>query len=243
MVFDAHTHLGPTVPWMPKSEFNVTVEQFLAYLKKDKIQKAVAFPNPQVGDYSKANDFIATAMKKHSGIVGFGRVDPRTGKQAVHEIERCYSIGLEGIKLHPYIEFFYPSHSAFFPLYEKCLDLRLPIEFHSDKPSMVVGSAGSFAGLLKEFPKLTVLFGHLQDIQYARFAKQYKNVFVVTSLAPSPEMIEASVKIAGENKVLFGSDWPYMNPRFELAKIELANISKPAKKKILQTNLKKILKF
>lgn len=243
MIFDSHTHLGPTVHWMPKFEFNVTEKQYSDFLKKNSISKAIAFPNPQVGDYSKANDFIANAMKKNSKIVGFGRVDPRTEKKAVQEVERCYSIGLKGIKLHPHVEFFYPSHPAFYPLYEKCLDLKFPIEFHSDKPNLVLGSAKSFQALLERFPKITLLFGHLLDIQYAQYAKKYKNAFVVSSQAPSPEMIEASVKIAGEKKVLFGSDWPYGNPAFELTKIKLSALSSSVKKKVLGLNAKKLFKF
>src|SRR3989338_466302 len=108
MTFDAHTHLGPTVHWMPKFEFDVSVKDYLGFLRKNRIDQAVAFPNPQVGDYSKANDFIAKAQAEHSEIVGFGRVDPRTGKQAIEEVVRCHAIGLKGIKLHPHLEFFYP---------------------------------------------------------------------------------------------------------------------------------------
>ncbi|MBU0635563.1 amidohydrolase family protein, partial [Candidatus Micrarchaeota archaeon] len=73
--------------------------------------------------------------------------------------------------------------------------------------------------------------------------KKYKNAFVVSSQAPSPEMIEASVKIAGEKKVLFGSDWPYGNPAFELTKIKLSALSSSVKKKVLGLNAKKLFKF
>lgn len=240
MVWDAHTHLGPTVSWMPNYDFDVSVKAYLGFLKKNRVKRAIALPNPQSGDYSKANDFVAKATKEHSQIIGFGRVDPRAGKNAVLEVERCFSLGLQGIKLHPHLEFFYPSHPAFFSLYEKCLDLKMPIEFHSDKAVLAMGSPDSFSGLLKKFPKLTVLFGHLLDLKYAQYAKLYRNVFVVTSLAPTPQVIESAVKIAGENKVLFGSDWPYLGFGFEKAKVGLASLSKNAKKKIFEKNLQRL---
>ena len=54
-------------------------------------------------------------------------------------------------------------------------------------------------------------------------------------------MLERFVKEVGADKVLFGSDIPFLEPAAEIAKIVYARISESDKKKILGLNMKRLL--
>jgi hypothetical protein len=79
-----------------------------------------------------SNDSIAAMVRKYPHrLIGFASVDPRAGKSAINELERAVKeLGLKGLKLHPSLQEFYPNDKQYYPLYEKCVELDLPITWH-----------------------------------------------------------------------------------------------------------------
>ena len=53
--------------------------------------------------------------------------------------------------------------------------------------------------------------------------------------------IEELVQGAGEDRILFGSDAPLMDPRIQMGRVVTAEISEQAKEKILGMNAAKLL--
>jgi len=86
-ICDAHVHLGPSGPWQPYENPTIDVNELMKLLQGYKIDRALVFPNPNVGDkYPETNDYIAECAEKFPRkLVGFGRVDPRRGIEAVQE--------------------------------------------------------------------------------------------------------------------------------------------------------------
>ena len=114
-IYDAHVHFGPSTQWVPYIDPVVSIEDVLEAMKQHFVKKSIVFPNPHVGDkYPELNDLMKDAQKRHPDrIIGFGRVDPRRGEEAVSEIKRMHELGLKGVKLHPYVECFRPDHPFF----------------------------------------------------------------------------------------------------------------------------------
>jgi predicted TIM-barrel fold metal-dependent hydrolase len=79
-----------------------------------------------------SNDWVAEQVKKFPDrLIGFASVDPRMGKAAIIELERAIKqLDLKGLKLHPCIQEFYPHEKAYYPLYEKCVELDIPVTYH-----------------------------------------------------------------------------------------------------------------
>lgn len=236
-ICDAHVHLGESGPWQPYMDPTIKVEELMQLFRKFNVEKAVVFPNPNVGDkYPEMNNYIAECVKRYPDIlIGFGRVDPRRGDGAIKELVRMKEkLGLRGLKLHPMVECFRPDHPYFERLFEKANELEIPIIFHTgsnfSSPSLALKIA-------KKYPKITVILGHLRE-GCVHALKQASNVYVETS-GSLPDYVELAVDI-DENRILFGSDIPYLRYQTQIATIEAANITERARRKIFRENFLKL---
>lgn len=236
-ICDAHVHLGESGPWQPYMDPTIKIEDLMETFRKFNVEKAVVFPNPNVGDkYPKMNDYIAECVKRYpETLIGFGRVDPRRGNEAVKELVRITKkLCLKGLKLHPMVECFRPDHPYFEKLFKKVNELEIPVLFHTgsnfSSPSLSLKIA-------KKYPKITVILGHLRE-GCVQALNQAENVYVETS-GGLPDYVELAADI-DENRILFGSDTPYLRYQTQIAIIEAANISQKVKRKIFRENFLKL---
>ena len=236
-ICDAHVHLGKSGPWQQFINPTIYVDKLISLFDKYNVERAIVFPNPNVGDkYPEMNDYIAECVKKYpKRLVGFGRVDPRR-EDAIEELKRIKdSLGLNGLKLHPFVECFRPDHPFFNKFFEKTNELQLPILFHSGEG---FSSPGLILKIAKRHPKLPIILGHLKE-SAINALKECKNIYVETS-GTLPDFIELAVGI-DEDRVLFGSDAPYYRYPTQIAIVEAAEISKKCKKKILYENFQRFI--
>jgi predicted TIM-barrel fold metal-dependent hydrolase len=181
-------------------------------------------------------------MKKYpERLIGFCRVDPRMGKMAIKEVERSVlTLGLRGLKLHPIMEVFTIDHEAILEVIQHAADLNIPILIHSGSSSY--DSAVRFSKLAEKVRNTAIIIGHFSSYpENVRVAKKHDNLYLETSGAVCPSQIADAVETIGAERILFGSDWPYLNIKFEMVKIEMADISKRDKELIFGRNAEKIL--
>jgi len=231
-ICDAHVHLGKSGPWQPFINPTIYVNKLIKLFDKYDVERAVVFPNPNVGDkYPEMNDYIAQCVKKHpKRLVGFGRVDPRRD-DAIKELDRIKnSLDLTGLKLHPFVECFRPDHPFFNKFFAKTNELHLPILFHSGDG---FSSPGLILKIAKKHPKLPIILGHLKE-STINALKECENTYVETS-GTLPDFIELSADIDGD-RILFGSDIPYYRYPAQIAIVEVAEVSQKVKKKIFYEN-------
>ena len=234
-ICDAHVHLGESGPWQPYMNPTIYVDKLIKIFDKYNVERAVVFPNPNVGDkYPEMNDYILKCVEKHpERLVGFGRVDPRR-EDAAEELNRIKKIGLAGLKLHPMVECFRPDHPYFAKFFSRLEELQLPVLFHTgtgfSSPSLIVKIA-------KKHPNLTVILGHLREAS-VNALNESENIYVETS-GTLPEFIELSVEIDAD-RVLFGSDFPYLRYPTQIAIIEAADVPQRVKRKIFYENFQKL---
>lgn len=238
LICDAHVHLGDSGPWQPHMNPTIHIKALTQLFKKHNVERAVVFPNPNVSDrYPRMNNYIAQCVKKHPDLlVGFGRVDPRR-EDATAELERIKNaLDLTGLKLHPFVECFRPDHPHFTKFFKKVNDLNLPTLFHTGD---AFSSPGLIAPIAKKHPKLTIILGHLREASIT-IMKEHPNVYVETS-ATLPDLIELAADI-DQNRILFGSDIPYLRYPTQLAQVEAAHINQKIKRKILHDNFQRLFK-
>jgi predicted TIM-barrel fold metal-dependent hydrolase len=235
-ICDVHVHLGKSCPWQPYTNPTIYVDALIRLFDKYSVERAVVFPNPNVGDkYPEMNDYIAQCMEKYpKRLVGFGRVDPRRD-DAIKELNRVKnSLGLSGLKLHPMVECFRPDHPFFKKFFKKANELNLPILFHSGDG---FSSPGLILKIAKKYPKLPIILGHLRESAISAL-RESENVYVETS-GTLPDFIELSADIDGD-RILFGSDVPYYRYPTQTAIVEAAEISQNAKRKIFFENFQRM---
>jgi hypothetical protein len=235
-ICDAHVHLGKSGPWQPYDDPTIHVSDLVHLLDKYDVERAIVFPNPNVGDkYPEMNDYIAKSVRKYpKRLVGFGRVDPRR-EDAIEELTRMKNdLGLTGLKLHPMVECFRPDHPFFDKFFQEVSKLDLPILFHTGDG---FSSPGLISKIARRYPKLPIILGHLKE-GALNIMEQFDDVYVETS-GTLPDLIELAADI-DENRILFGSDAPYYRYPTQTAIVEAAKISQNAKKKIFRENFEKL---
>jgi predicted TIM-barrel fold metal-dependent hydrolase len=238
-ICDAHVHLGESGPWQPYEEPTILIKELIRLFDKYTVERAIVFPNPNVGDkYPAMNDYIAECVKKHpKRLVGFGRTDPRRGEEAIKELTRIKEkLNLDGLKLHPMVECFRPDHPFFTKFFKQAAELNLPILFHTgdgfSSPSLILAIA-------TKHPKLPIILGHLKE-GCLGVMKSARNIYVETS-GTIPEIVEMAVEIDAE-RVLFGSDAPYYRYPVQMAVIDAARISSRERRKVYHDNFCRLFK-
>ena len=216
------------------------------------------------GEPPDTNDYVAGIMKSHpEQFIGFASVDPWKGKAAVLELERSVKeLGLRGLKLHPVHQAFFPNDTHFYPLYEKATELGVPVLFHSGFAGAGAGTPGGSGLKLKysapipyiddvaaDFPELTVIMAHpawpWTDEQIA-VALHKANVFLdLSGWLPRfiPETLVRETNTRLQDKVLFGSDYPYIQPDRWLQGMDALSIRDEVLPKLLLENARKVLKL
>ena len=214
------------------------------------------------GELPDTNDYIATIVRDYpEQFIGFATVDPWKNGEAIVELERAItSLGLKGLKLHPIQQGFYPNDERFYPLYEKCSSLAIPVLFHSGFASAGVGTPGGLGLKLKygapipgiddvaaDFPDLTIIMAHPSwpwiEEQIA-VTLHKANVYIdLSGWSPKyiPETLIHETNTRLSNKVLFGSDYPYLTPERWLREFDELHIKSEVKRKVLLENARKVL--
>lgn len=235
-ICDAHVHLGDSGPWQPYMNPTIKVDSLLRLFDKHGVDRAIVFPNPNVGDkYPQMNNYIAECVMKHpKRLVGFGRVDPRRD-DSIRELVRIKkSLHLAGLKLHPMVECFRPDHPFFDKFFHKVNELNLPILFHTGDS---FSSPGLALKIARKYQKLPIILAHLREASMNAL-KECPNVYVETS-GTLPIFIEHSADI-DEDRVLFGSDVPYYSYPTQISAVEAAEISHKVRRKIFFENFNEL---
>ena len=273
---DIHTH----VPNPPGSGTSATQEQMARYFgsnQRGSIEEmyetftqmdifAVIFgvdAETTSGAKYTGNDYTASIVQRYPDrFMGFASVDPHKGKAAVLEMERSVKdLGLRGLKLHPISQAFFPNDIRFYPLWEKCAELGVPVLFHSGQTAVGAGLPGGGGLKLKyaqpihiddvaaDFPSLNIIMAHpgvpWQEEQLS-IALHKPNVFIdLSGWSPKyfrPILVQYANSIL-QDKVLYGSDFPALTPERWLRDFEGLELKPEVRQKILLDNAKKLLKI
>jgi predicted TIM-barrel fold metal-dependent hydrolase len=210
------------------------------------------------------NDWVASVAQQYADrFIGFASVDPWKGVVAIQELERSVKeLGLRGLKLHPTTQAFFPNDIRFYPLWEKCAELGIPVLFHTGQTGVGAGTPGGGGYKLKysqpipyiddvaaDFPQLTIIMAHpavpWQEEQLS-VAVHKANVYIdLSGWSPKyfrPLLVQYATTLL-QDKVLFGSDYPALQPDRWLRDFEALEMKEEVRQKILLDNARKLLKL
>ncbi|MBI3015903.1 MAG: amidohydrolase [Candidatus Tectomicrobia bacterium] len=209
------------------------------------------------------NDHIAELVAEFPDrFIGFASVDPWKGKAALAELERAIGdLGLKGLKLHPPIQDFYPNDPMVYPLYEKCIDLDIPILFHCGFTGLGMGKVGGMGIKLKyarpiylddvaaDFPELTLIAAHNGwpwENELLAICLHKANLYIdLSGWLPKyiPKAVISHMNTLLADKMVFGSDYPYIDPKRWLKGFEELELKEGVREKVLEGNARRILRL
>ncbi len=200
-------------------------------------------------------DAVAAYPEHFSGLLG---IDPFMGMAGVRQLEAAVKErGFIGAHLYPHWFELAPDHAKYYPFYAKCCELDIPIQmqvgqsmvYAQDFPCRSVGRPISLDTVACDFPELKIIGIHVGipwvDEMIA-MAWKHKNVYIGSD-AHSPKYWPASfvqyVNSYGQDKVIFGTDFPVLDFGRTMAEIEALALKPQVMQKLLRANVKRIYNF
>jgi predicted TIM-barrel fold metal-dependent hydrolase len=238
MIVDCHCHAGRgdglTGPW----NTDAPLGNYLRRAKDAGIERTVVLPAFH-SDYLTANQEIAELVRKHRGrLIGFAMIHPRNDVGRVEEmLTEAVGLGLRGVKVHAHDSV--PGREVF----DAARNLRLPVLYD------VAGKAHVIDMVAPQYPDVTVIVPHLGSFAddfraHERVIEQlarYRNLYADTSGVRRFDYLVQAVKRAGPEKLLFGSDGPWLHPGLELEKVRLLGLPPEDEARVMGGNLCEIL--
>lgn len=206
------------------------------------------------------NDEIARLAREHSSLfVGVASVDPHKGPKAVDELDRAVrKLELKALKLHPQLQAFHPSDPKLEPLWEKVQEFRLPVIVHTGTSGLGAGAPGG-DGIQLDFarpihldavaarhPQIPFICAHAGwpwHEELIAMSLHKANVYIDLSGWLAKYLPESVLRYANsrlQDKVLFGSDYPFFDLRRCLASLKEVPWKDGVLEKVLWSNASKL---
>ena len=195
--------------------------------------------HPDIGEgpwsMEESNEWVAKEANEYPDkLLAICAIDPRRGKSAVELLDMAVNKWeMKGLKLHP-TSGYYPDDPAYFPLYEKCLELNVPVYSHT-AATIVAPLMSKYADpiyldtVAAKFPDLKIVMLHCGSLSYsykcAEIMGSRPNVYAELSGYQAqarlmPEHFLHTLRnilnmgaLYGppiREKVMFGTDWPML---------------------------------
>lgn len=242
----------------------VTHEQMLALMDRAGIERAflIATKTGRLGlpgSWHLPYESVAAAVrqypKRFSGLAG---LDPTEGMHGVRELERAVKeLGFIGAHMYPHWFELAPDHARWYPFYAKCVELDVPVQMQVGQsliytPEQRLRSVArpiTLDAVACDFPELKLIGIHV-GIPWAEemiaMAWKHPNVYIGSD-AHSPKYWPQSfihyINSFGQDKVLFGTDYPVLDFVRTREEIEALGLREEAKGKLLRDNALRIYRL
>ena len=217
LIIDAHCHAGKgdglTGPW----DTRASLKKFLQWSKNAGIEKTNLFAAFH-SDYSIANAEVASIVNSNpERFFGFAFINAINDRgrvlqliqKAVNEYRFC------GIKVH--------RHDARISreICEVARYFYLPVLYD------VMGEVSMIELLATEYPDVNFIIPHLSSfsddwraqVAFIPMLERHKNIFTDSSGVRRFDLLEMAFRRGGADKIVFGTDGPWLHPKVELEKI------------------------
>jgi hypothetical protein len=205
--------------------------------------------------YERVHEVCRAHPDRFSGLAG---IDPCRGMEGVRELERAVrDLGFVGAHLYPHHFELAPDHARYYPYYAKCCELDVPIMlqvgqslvYRRDRRRRSVGRPIALDAVACDFPELRLVGIHI-GIPWAEemiaMAWKHENVFIGTdAYAPRywPPALVHYLNSYGRDKVMFGTDWPVVDPVRAMREIDELGIKPEAKAALLRENAARVFRL
>lgn len=246
LVIDSHAHMGP---WFNFHIPSCDAAGMVRTMDRLGVSACIASAHASIGpDFRLGNDTIARAIAAHPGrIYGYIGVNPNyPADEMREELRRCRAIpGFVGIKLHPDVHRVRADDERYTPAWEFAAEQNLPVLSHAGAGS-AFNSPSHFDRPAEAHSQVAIILAHSASAQESMdaavdLARKRANVHL--DICGSPLLIwalEQLVERLGSERILFGTDLPFIDPRPGLGRLAFARIAEEQKRDLLGRNAARI---
>jgi len=245
-IFDCHGHLG-VHPDFPACKH--TCEDMLQVMDLLNIEVlAITSTRACYTDCRRGNAEVAEALRRYpQRFRGYVTVNPRPPGEALEELERWSHFHCPPlIKLHPDLHQYPVNGDHYRPIWDFANQTHAVVLVHTweSDPNC---SPLLLDPLAHQFPLAKIILGH-SGVTWRGYEQSFEvgvsasNTFLdITGSQSHRTIIERAVARLGEQRVLFGSDMPYLEAALALGCVLSARITDEARESILRKNFLRLI--
>lgn len=245
----------------PKAKM-VGADELVAAMDAHGVDKAVTFGFPwrSADTFKYHNDYIIESVQRYPDrLIGLCCMDaeqPEAGREA----ERCLEAGFSGVGELA----FYCSDMACQSLdsLDAIMDLArrydCPVMVHTNEPvghhypGKTSNTLAQIYALVKKYATTRLILAHWgggifwYNLMKKEVTETLANVWFDTAASPflyRPDIYRMAMELAGEDKVLFGTDYPLLAPKRYFDEMTAAGLSDAQKKKVCGLNAADLFKL
>ena len=241
----------------------VTIDDYLKRMDRAGIERSLLIA-VRCGDLKVQGSFeipyeeVYKACQQHpdrfSGLAG---VDPSRGMEGLYELEKAVNeFGFVGAHWYPHWFAMPPDAPQIYPYYAKCCELDIPIMMQVGH-NLVYSRTRRLPSVAKpilldqvaiDFPELTLIGIHIGvpwTDEMISMCWKHENVYVAgDAYAPKhwPASLVHYANTYGSHKVLFGTDWPVIDPERGVQEVADLGFRDSSHRALMRDNALRIFK-
>ncbi|MCS6946132.1 MAG: amidohydrolase family protein [Steroidobacteraceae bacterium] len=241
----------------------VTIAQYLRKMDRAGIERSLLIA-VRCGDLRVRGSFeipyaaVARICDRYpdrfSGLAG---IDPTRGIAGLRELTRAIrEYGFVGAHWYPHWFAMPPNAPQIYPYYARCAELGVPIMlqvghnlvYSRDRRLPSVGRPILLDQVAIDFPELTLIGIHIGvpwTDEMISMCWKHPNVYTAGDAYAPRHWPAAFVHYAntyGSHKVLFGTDWPVIDPERAVREIEALGLHKDSHRRLMRDNALAVFK-
>jgi predicted TIM-barrel fold metal-dependent hydrolase len=201
-----------------------------------------------------SNDEVAGWIRPHPNrFAGLATVDLDRPMEAVRELRRRVGDdGFVGLRVAPWLWNAPPTDRRYYPLFAECVESGVPFctqVGHTGplRPSETGRPIPYIDQVAIDFPELVIVCGHVGypwTEEMIAVARKHENVYIDTSAYTTKrlpaELVSFMKTHTGQRKVLFGTNYPMIDPGHVLTGIDELGLSADAREDYLRGNAERV---
>ncbi len=245
MIVDGLTMLGTSI-----NGYRLQAEELLASMDFNGIDNSVIVPvQPKTYRLEPQNEVLAVTQRRyHDRFIGFCRVDPRQGEDAITELRRCVlQLGLRGLMLHPMEEGYTINEDYVVRLVREAGSLGVPVIIAAGYPWMA--HASQIRSVAERAEEAAIIMSHGGQINISGLAQADAflametcgNLHIGTNGVYRQDFLEECIDAFGSERVLFTSMSPVFDQGFELDRARSVKMVEDRRPSMLGGNMMRLL--
>jgi predicted TIM-barrel fold metal-dependent hydrolase len=243
---------------MPEEMRNgVTIDSYIEKMDRAGIDRsllvAVRAGDLKVqGSFEVPYEYVSDACKSHpdrfSGVAG---VEPSRGMQGLRDLEFAVNdLGFVAAHWYPHWSGISPDAPQIYPYYAKCCELGVPIMmqvghnlvYSRERRLPSVGRPILLDQVAIDFPDLKIIGIHIGipwTEEMISMCWKHENVYTAgDAYSPRywPDSFVHYLNSYGSSKVLFGTDWPVIDPERAMSEIHQLELKPESFRKLIREN-------
>ena len=239
----------------------ITLEDYITRMDRAGVERSLLIA-VRAGDlrveqsFEVPYEYVAEACQAHpdrfSGLAG---VDPTRGMQGLRDLEvAVQQYGFVGAHWYPHWFAMPPNAAQIYPYYAKCCELDIPIMMQVGQ-NLIYSRSRRLPSVAKpilldqvaiDFPELKLIGIHVGTPwvdELIAMCWKHENVFTAgDAYAPRywPPQYVHYLNSYGSHKVMWGTDWPVVDPERSVAEVEELGLKPQSKQRLMRDNALKV---